>query len=250
MFYPRDPVALAQLVDSLVSAGTASDTAPKALIVPHAGYQYSGPTAGRGYSLLAPARETIERVVLVGPAHRAPIYGLATSSADALATPLGAITIDTAGREIVLAHPSVSVDDRAHSQEHSLEVHLPFVQRVLPDTQVLPLLAGRADAATVADVLELVWGGPETVVIISTDLSHYHPYDVAVRIDQATADVIVHRDHERLAGQDACGAVAVRGVLEVARRKGLTVSLIDLCTSGDTAGDRDRVVGYGAFAVA
>ena len=249
-FYPADPRRLARDVDGYVSGVVAPTVTPKAVIVPHAGYRYSGAVAGRGFARLSPVAESIERVVVVGPAHKVPVAGVAVSSATAFATPLGLVTIDEELRDKVLAHDACHVDDEAHRLEHSLEVQLPFLQRLLGSFTFLPLVAGRSDADTVADVLETAWGGPETVVVVSTDLSHYHDHATAEVLDRRTAELILARDHQALRGRDACGAVPLRGVLEVARRRDLHVALLDLRTSGDTAGPRDRVVGYGAFAVA
>jgi AmmeMemoRadiSam system protein B len=248
-FYPADPDVLAAQVDDLVSTDATGPT-PKALIVPHAGYAYSGPVAGRGYATLGAGRDRIERVVLVGPAHRVPLLGLATTSADQWVTPLGSVTIDDEARQAVLALPSVEVDDRAHATEHSLEVHLPFLQRTLQRFSLLPLVVGHTDAETVATVLETVWGGPETLIVVSTDLSHYHDHATASILDRQTADAITAGDPEAIRPADACGAHPVRGLLVAARRHGLRTRLVDLANSGDTAGPRDRVVGYGAFALA
>ena len=206
--------------------------------------------AGRGYATLSPGRDQIERVVLLGPAHRVPVFGLATTSADEWVTPLGAVTIDDEARRAVLALPNVAVDDRAHAAEHSLEVHLPFLQRMLPRFSLLPLVVGDADAETVATVLDTVWGGPETLIVVSTDLSHYHDHGTAAVLDRRTADAITAGDPEAIRPTDACGAHPVRGLLVAARRHALRTRLIDLRNSGDTAGPRDRVVGYGAFALA
>jgi AmmeMemoRadiSam system protein B len=247
-FYPADPDVLAAQVDALVRAD-ATGLTPKALIVPHAGYLYSGPVAGRGYATLGASRDGIERVVLLGPAHTVPLRGLATTSADEWVTPLGTVDIDTAARQAVRALPHVAVDDRAHAAEHSLEVHLPFLQRTLRRFSLLPLVVGHADAETVATVLDTVWGGPETLIVVSTDLSHYEDHATASILDRRTADAITAGHPETIHPDDACGAYPVRGLLVAARRHGLQTRLIDLRNSGDTAGPRDRVVGYGAFAL-
>src|SRR5450759_3257831 len=223
---------------------------PKALIVPLADFAYAGPVAGRGYATLGAARDRIERVVLLGPAHRVPLLGLATTSADEWVTPLGSVRIDVEARRAVLALPSVGVDDRAHATEHSLEVHLPFLQRTLQPFSLLPLVVGHADAEMVATVLDTVWGGPETLIVVSTDLSHYHDHAAASVLDRRTADAITAGDPAAIRPADACGAYPVRGLLLAARRHDLRTRLLDLRNSGDTAGPRDRVVGYGAFALA
>lgn len=247
-FYPGDARTLETTVDDVLARATPwSGPAPKAMVVPHAGYVYSGPIAATGYRTLARARDTIRRVVLLGPAHYVGFAGIAVSGAEAFVTPLGLVPVDAELREAVCARPGVTVDDRAHAPEHSLEVHLPFLQRTLTRFSVLPLVVGRADAHTVAAVLDAVWGGPETLIVVSSDLSHYLDHAHATARDRATADAIVAGRVDALAPDDACGAAPVRGLVVAAARHGLHAELLDLRTSGDTAGDRDRVVGYGAF---
>jgi AmmeMemoRadiSam system protein B len=256
-FYPAEARRLAAEVDGYIAAGlhtgdgrVEASPVPKVLIAPHAGYRYSGPVAGAGYARLDPARASITRVVLVGPAHHLRVEGLAVSGAGYFATPLGLVPVDASLRDLALGCPGVVLDDAAHAPEHSLEVHLPFLQRSLDSFSLLPLVAGRATPRQVADVLEAVWGGSETLIVVSTDLSHYHDYSTAQGLDRRTADAIVHCAVEAIGPYDACGAVPVRGVLEAARRQHLHVELVDLRTSGDTAGPKDRVVGYGAFIAA
>jgi hypothetical protein len=249
-FYPGDAVTLRTVVDDeLARARPWSGPVPAALIVPHAGYVYSGPIAATGYSTLVAARDTIHRVVLLGPAHYVGLDGVGVSSADAFATPLGDVRVDAVLCDRVLALPGVHVHDAAHGPEHSLEVHLPFLQRALTDFTVLPLVVGRAPAETVAAVINAVWDEPDTLVIVSTDLSHYLSHDVASRRDRATAAAVVDGALDHIAPDDACGAYPLRGLLAAARARGLEVVLLDLRNSGDTAGPRDRVVGYAAFAV-
>ncbi|HEX2024750.1 MAG TPA: AmmeMemoRadiSam system protein B [Acidimicrobiales bacterium] len=253
-FYPSDPDALRTMVEyhlRQASAGGPPSPAspPKALVAPHAGYVYSGPVAASAYARVVPLRGRIERVVLLGPAHRVPLTAIAAPAADALVTPLGPVPVDTGPRDRLVASGSVVVSDQAHAGEHSLEVHLPFVQVALGDVSVLPLLVGRVPASTVADVLDAVWGGEETVVVVSTDLSHYHDHATATELDRRTADAILGARFEELEPQDACGVFPLRGLLALARRRHLDVELVDLRTSGDTSGDVDRVVGYGAFAL-
>ncbi len=272
MFYPGAPAELAREVESLLAeaasraasraalraaseaspeaadlANTGAKSAPKALIVPHAGYVYSGPVAASAYAALAAARHDIHRVVLLGPCHRVAIRGLAVPLATGFATPLGTIPLDAALARAVLDLPQVSQSDAPHQLEHSLEVQLPFLQEMLEDFTLLPLAVGDATMAEVAEVLDRVWGGPETLIVISSDLSHYHAYAEAQRLDSATAEQIVAlstlSSHEQ-----ACGATPVNGLISCARRHGLVPRLIDLRNSGDTAGDKSRVVGYGAFA--
>lgn len=250
LFYPDDPERLRAAVARALDVTVATDEPPpKALIVPHAGYPYSGPTAGVAYARLRRLRGTIVHVVLAGPAHRARVDGLAVSSADGFATPLGVVPVDDVLRRRVLGLAQVHLDDHAHAAEHSLEVQLPFLLEVLGDFTVLPLAVGDASPADVAEVLDAVWGGHETLIVVSSDLSHYHDYDTAVTCDRRTAAAIVAADGSRIADDDACGARPVRGLLALAQRHHLAVRLLDLRNSGDTAGDRARVVGYGAFTV-
>lgn len=249
-FYPADPSVLSETVDRLLDSELATATAEsaplKALIVPHAGYIYSGPIAARAYARLRPIADSVQRVVLLGPAHRVPVHGLALPEARQFATPLGVVEIDVDAATVASRLPQVMESAYAHADEHSLEVQLPFLQRVLPHFKLLPLLVGFATSKDVAEVLSALWGGPETLIVISSDLSHYHPYGMAKQIDRGTADAILELkatlDHEQ-----ACGATPVNGLLLAARNRGLKPSLLDLRNSGDTAGDQRRVVGYAAF---
>lgn len=223
------------------------DPWPKALIVPHAGYMYSGPVAATAFVQLEGARELVSRVVLIGPSHHLPFDGLAVPSNTAFATPLGSVPIDETARREVLRFPHVQVLDDAHCWEHSLEVQLPFLQEVLGAFAVLPITVGRASSAQVADVLEALWGGDETLIVISSDLSHYHDYDTAKQMDTATASAIESLAPERIGVEDACGRIGVQGLLQAAQRHALIARRLDLRSSGDTAGSRDDVVGYGAW---
>jgi AmmeMemoRadiSam system protein B len=251
LFYPDDPAALSRAVDAFVAAAAPpAGPAPKAVIAPHAGYVYSGPVAGSAYAPLLPARGSIERVVLLGPSHRMALRGLAVPGADRFATPLGDVPVDREALERALALRQVRRDDAPHALEHSLEVHLPFLQRVLDRFALAPFAVGDASADEVAEVIELLWGGPETLVVVSSDLSHYHPYAAARRLDAETARAIEALRPEALGPDSACGRVPIRGLLVVARRRGLHVRAVDVRSSGDTAGSRDAVVGYGAFLVA
>lgn len=250
LFYPGEAEPLRSLLDQLMSVPGSSCQVPKALIVPHAGYVFSGSTAAAAYARVAPARGRIKRVVLLGPAHRARFQGIAGHSGDAFVTPLGEIALDGAALEQLRDLSYVGILDEAHAQEHSLEVQLPFLQHRLDDFQLVPLAVGDAPAEAVAAVLERLWGGAETLVVISTDLSHYHDYETARRLDGHTADNILHWRHEAIGYQDACGRNPLIGLLELARRRDLRIELLRLCSSGDSAvGDHSRVVGYGAFAV-
>lgn len=248
MFYPGQARTLAgDLTSMLDGAAGIAGPAPKALIAPHAGYVYSGPVAASVYALLRPAAGSIRRVVLLGPTHRVGVRGLALPSVEAFATPLGRIAIDREAVAALADLPQVVVADAPHAQEHSLEVQLPFLQAVLDDFRLLPLAVGLASAEAVAGVLDRLWGGDETLIVVSSDLSHYLPYDEACETDGRTADRILAGSPD-ISHDEACGATPVNGLLLAARRHGLTARLVDLRNSGDTAGDRRRVVGYGAFA--
>jgi len=215
-------------------------------VLPHAGYVYSGPVAGTGYHCLEEDRDMVSRVVLLGPSHRVAFNGIAVSSANAFATPLGEIPVDEAAVAEILEVPQVQLLEAAHQHEHSLEVHLPFLQVVLNQFTLVPLVVGDATELEVSAVLDRLWGGMETRVLISSDLSHYHDYATARRLDEQTADQIEHL--KPVATDQACGAFPLNGLLCSARKHGLHPHRLDLRNSGDTAGDRSRVVGYGAFA--
>lgn len=249
MFYPGSADGLARTIGDLLAAarpGMGGREAPKAVIVPHAGYVYSGAIAALGYALVGTARQRTTRVVLLGPCHRVYVRGIATSSARAWRTPLGEVPLADPGP--VLGLPHVAVNDAAHAPEHSLEVQVPLLQTVLDEFELLPLAVGEASADEVADVIEAAWGGPETAIVISSDLSHYLPYERARQVDAATIeDILALRllaDHHQ-----ACGATPVNGMIAAARRRGLTIELLGACNSGDTAGDKHRVVGYASFAL-
>lgn len=247
LFYPGDPRELRAMVVGFLDAVHATGTVPKAIIVPHAGYIYSGPIAASAYARIQPARGRITRVVLLGPAHRVGFHGLALSSADCFQTPLGRITVDQEAVKKISGLPQVHVMDAAHMQEHSLEVHLPFLQETLGEFSLVPLVVGDAEPGEVAEVLETLWGGPETLIVISSDLSHYHDYKTAQRLDRATSQAIEQLRLEDIQYDHACGRNPVNGLLQVARQRGLKAKTIDLRNSGDTAGSHDRVVGYGAY---
>ena len=247
-FYPGNGQILSRDLDALLGdISPVEGPLPKAVIVPHAGYIYSGPIAASAYQRLTQGRGVIKRVVLLGPAHRVPVRGLALPEADHFATPLGLVAIDQAGSDAIRDLPQVSASAAAHAMEHSLEVQLPFLQKVLGEFSLIPLVVGDTSAEAVAEVLERLWGGPETLIVISSDLSHYLPYAEAQRIDAQTTDMILNLktgiNHEQ-----ACGGTPVNGLLLAALRHGLSPELLDLRNSGDTAGDHDHVVGYAAFA--
>ena len=221
--------------------------APKALIAPHAGYIYSGSVAATAYASLLEVRSTVSRVILLGPSHWCSFSGLALPAADALSTPAGTVAVDPQGVDRALRFSQVRVRDHVYDREHSLEVHLPFLQAILTDFTVAPLLIGRASPTEVSEVLDALWGDDSTILAVSSDLSHYHDYETANRLDGATSRAIQALESERITPEDACGAVPIRGLLETAKRRGMEVKEVDLRNSGDTAGSKDRVVGYGSF---
>ncbi|HXS52233.1 MAG TPA: AmmeMemoRadiSam system protein B [Usitatibacter sp.] len=249
MFYPGEPSSLAAEVASYLAAAPAAKraAAPKAIIAPHAGYMYSGAIAGSVYARIAPLAGRVRRVVLAGPAHRVHVPGVALPAVREFETPLGAVALDEEAIAIARRFPFVEVNDRAHALEHSLEVHLPFLKAALGDFRLMPLVVGDAGPAQMAALLEALWGGEETLVVVSSDLSHYLPYESARQRDGGTARAILGLD-AHLTPDDACGAAPINGLLELARSHALEPELVDLRNSGDTAGSRDRVVGYGAFA--
>ena len=248
MFYPGDPRSLAAEIAGYLAGGEpVLLDPPKAIIAPHAGYMYSGPIAGSVYSQLAALRGTVSRVVLAGPAHRVYVTGVAIPSVEAFASPLGAVPLDTEALAKLRALPFVEVNDRAHAQEHCLEVHLPFLQAVLGDFRLVPIVVGGATTEQSAQLFDTLWGGRETLIVVSSDLSHYLPYESARGRDRETARAIVELQ-ATLVPEEACGAAPINGLLRAARERGLVAELVDLRNSGDTAGGTDRVVGYGAFA--
>ncbi len=248
-FYPADPKQLSAMISRFLDEVKPVTKAPKAIIVPHAGYIYSGPIAASAYARLKGAAYQINRVVLIGPSHRVGFSGLAISHAGSFATPLGNIELDQENRGKILDLPFVGYLDQAHELEHSLEVQLPFLQQILGSFRLLPIVAGDASAEQVCQVLEKVWDGPETLIVISSDLSHYHSYAEAQKLDKKTTDYIQALQYEKLDYDSACGRVGVGGLLAYARKHHLQVKNVDLRNSGDTAGDKFRVVGYGAYVI-
>lgn len=251
MFYPDKPQELAADVRGFVAAATPPVTAkpPKAVIAPHAGYIYSGPIAGTAYAALAPRGKDIERVILIGPSHRVSFPGVAATGAVAFETPLGPLPVDREAVDLVVKEGWARAFEPAHESEHSLEVQLPFCKQICPDARIVPLLAGDDDWRPVERILGLLWGGDETAVVISSDLSHYHDYATAQALDTDTAKTIERLGTGQIDFAQACGATGINGLLAVAADKGLQCTTLDLRNSGDTAGPRNRVVGYGAFAV-
>lgn len=249
-FYPGDADELRALVDGLLEdAGAPSGGVPKAVIAPHAGFVFSGAVAATAYQRLAPARGTVSRVVILGPSHFVPVRGLAASTAEVFATPLGELPVDRAGLDTALAQPGVSVDDKPHGREHSLETQLPFIQRVLGDVSIVPLVVGDATPAEVGQVLSGLWGGEETVIAISSDLSHFHPDAEARDLDAATAKAIEALHMNDLGPYDACGYLPIAGLLWNAEWRRARVETLQLANSSDAGAPRDSVVGYGAFAM-
>ncbi|MGF1547689.1 MAG: AmmeMemoRadiSam system protein B [Thiotrichales bacterium] len=246
-FYPGEADALRTMLRGLIDQAVTDAPPPKAMIVPHAGYIYSGPVAASAYARLLNRTQPITRVVLLGPDHRVGFRGMAIPTVDDFATPLGRVALDRDAIEHVARLPGVIAFDQGHAQEHSLEVHLPFLQRVLDGFSLVPIVVGDAPAEQVAAVLDALWGGSETLIVVSSDLSHDHDYATAQRRDRATTEAITQLRGERLSGEDACGYRAIRGLLLTAAARGMTVTVVDQRNSGDTAGSRDRVVGYGAY---
>lgn len=244
-FYPATPGTLQAMVDAFLAGAAGNGERCHALIAPHAGYIYSGPIAASAYACLASRREQVRRVVLLGPAHRSPVRGLAASRAAAWATPLGNVPVDREVIEEIVTQPQVHYDDQAHAAEHSLEVHLPFLQRVLADFSLVPLVAGGATPQEVAEVLDCFAADESTVLIVSSDLSHFNDYEQARALDRATSEAIERL--QPLQPEQACGQVAINGLLELARQQGWRARTLDLRSSGDTAGPHHQVVGYGAF---
>ena len=251
-FYPADRNSLESLVDVLLARARdpslPRNTWPKALIAPHAGYVYSGPVAARAYATIESGRDTITRIVLLGPSHHVPLRGLAVPSHTGFETPLGRVPVDRDGCRRLLTLRFVHTRDDAHRWEHSLEVQLPFLQATIAGFSVLPIVVGQAAPGEVSEALELAWGGDETLIVVSSDLSHDLGYATARRMDATTASAIESLDSSRIGDAQACGRIGIQGLLEAATRHSLGVETLDLRSSGDTAGGRRRVVGYGAWA--
>ncbi len=248
MFYPAEADALAAGVDASLAKATPPALEPKAVIAPHAGHIYSGDVAGPAYALLARRRGQIRRVVILGPTHRMAIRGVAVAPADAWETPLGTLKVDTAARDALARQPHVSVSAEPFEGEHCIEVHLPFIQRALGDVEILPVLVGQPGQGQVSEILDQLWGGPETAIIVSSDLSHFHDYATARARDEETTQGIERLSSDVCQGDRACGFFPILGLLDQARRRDLRVTALDIRNSGDTQGGHERVVGYGSFA--
>ncbi len=245
-FYPHDAKELRSQIVELLETNSRQGSAPKVLIVPHAGYLYSGPVAATAYSQLRSIADRIDRVVLLGPSHRVPLDGIALPESEAFATPLGEVVVDNKACKQLMSLDQICESEQAHMMEHSLEVHLPFLQVVLPKFKIVPMLVGNAEPEEVAEAVECIWGDKETLIVVSSDLSHYHPYEEAEELDAQTTQAIKELDCH-LDGEQACGCVAINGLMVAAKAHNLHVSVIDLRNSGDTAGCREHVVGYGAY---
>ena len=251
LFYPQDPAELRDAVCTYIDAcapPTVTLRRPKALIVPHAGYPYSGPVAGCAYRFLRDSRAKVRHVVLLGPSHRVPMRGLAVPSVDAFGTPLGPVPVDAHNRQRLRELGLIGISDAPHAAEHSLEVQLPFLQVVLDEFDILPIAIGLAPPEQVARALDAAWNGNDTLIIVSSDLSHYHTSEEARHLDAEATQAILDRRSD-LPDEQACGARAINGLMQIAHRRNLVVEVLDQRNSGDTAGDRSRVVGYGSYAV-
>jgi hypothetical protein len=249
-FYPGNAADLADTVDRLLADAlpvSDDDPSPRAIIAPHAGYMYSGAIAASAYNRLRPLAGTIRRVALIGPCHRLAMRGIALPSAGAFATPLGSVAVDRTAFDALLHLPQVSVNDAAHADEHSIEVHVPFLQRLLGKFTLVPMVVGRCSSEEVVQVIECLYADAETLVVVSSDLSHYLDDVSARRIDAETCRAIEALEPDAIGVDQACGRIPVMALLTFARRHRLTATTLDLRNSGDTAGDRRRVVGYGAW---
>jgi MEMO1 family protein len=247
LFYPGTATELANDVRAMLTAAHPAEVVPKAMIAPHAGYVYSGAIAASAYAALKHVAPRIRRVVLLGPTHRVAVRGLALPGAEAFATPLGEVPLDIEAAQAIAHLPQVGISPQAHAREHALEVQLPFLQTALGDFKLLPLAVGMATPEEVAEVLELLWGGEETLIVISSDLSHYLPYQQAQAVDRSTAQAVLQL-RQPLSHEQACGGTPINGLILAARKHHLVPHLLDLRNSGDTAGSHDGVVGYAAFA--
>ena len=246
-FYPANPDALDRVVRAALASANVDPAAAKAIVAPHAGYIYSGPIAGASFQSVAHLGNLINRVVLIGPTHRLYFPGIAVPTATGLATPLGTVPIDAAGISLALADPEVALLDAAFDNEHALEVELPFIQVLFPQAAVVPLIVGEASPQAVERVLASLWGGPETLIVVSSDLSHYHGYEAARALDLATSQAIEVIAPGKVDANRACGHRALAALLHHAGERDLRATTRDLRNSGDTSGSRDRVVGYGAY---
>lgn len=248
MFYPDDGAELHDWVQRFLMEGHAAVAAPKAVIAPHAGFLYSGAIAGSAFAAWRALRGKIKRVVIAGPSHRVGFQGIALSDAELFATPLGLIPVDVDAADALRSLPHVIDMEAAHTHEHSIETHLPFLQEALGEFKLVPLIVGETSPREVALAFSPFWNDPDTIFSISSDLSHYHRYEQAVRLDAATTRAIVGNNPHDISPSSACGRLSILGLLHIAGRHTLSATALDVRNSGDTAGDRSRVVGYGAYA--
>ena len=250
-FYPADPAELRQVItEYLAACPPPADCVPgNAIIAPHAGYIYSGRIAAAAYAAIAPLGTQLRRVALIGPAHKVRVHKIAISSVDAFLSPLGPVPLSDADRTSLLEQASVSINDAAHEFEHSLEVHLPFLQSICPDFVLIPMVVGDASPLEVQNALAPFWGDPHTLIVVSTDLSHFHDYETAKQKDAVTIQRIIDLDYENIHAENACGCRAVNGLLRMLQEKSQGLRLLSTANSGDTRGPKDRVVGYGSFIV-
>lgn len=258
MFYTGNAIELAAQISDFVDAGIDSDVIdaeqsaslkPKALIVPHAGFVYSGATAGQGYALVKKLAKKITKVIVIGPCHRVWVEGLAIPDCQYFETPLGKVEIDPKSLSEIIKFPQVIVSNEAHEHEHSIEVQLPFLQSIIPQFKLIPIVVGSISTSQLVEVIEFLWGDEKTLIVISSDLSHFLDYDSAVRIDRQTSQTIEQLKPDRISQRMACGSSAIKAILTIAQNKNLNVKTISQCNSGDTAGSKDRVVGYGTYAI-
>jgi AmmeMemoRadiSam system protein B len=249
MFYTGNGGQLAAQVSDFMEVEQDNRLKPKALIVPHAGFIYSGATAGHGYALVKKLAGVVKKIVLIGPCHRVWVKGLAIPGCQYFETPLGKVEIDSNSLAALAKFPQVVISNEAHQQEHSIEVQLPFLQSIFPQFQLIPMVIGEITSEALAEVLEFLWGGEETLIVISSDLSHFLDYDAAIAIDAKTSHAIENFDSDSISPEMACGSAGIKALLQVAKTKNLQVKTIQQCNSGDTAGSKDRVVGYGTYAI-
>jgi len=247
-FYPNNTHELSAMIDQFLQAVKNTGPVPKAIIVPHAGYIYSGAIAASAYALIIPARDRISRVVLIGPSHKVPLLGLAATKMQEFSTPFGEVPVDRKAIDNIIKFPQVSLMEQAHANEHSLEVQLPFLQKILNQFSIVPLVVGKATPKQVGEILEALWGGEETLIVISSDLSHYNNYKSAQKLDKLTTQAIETLSPEKIDYEQACGRIPINGLLHVAKIRKMHVETVDLRNSGDTAGSKEQVVGYGAYA--
>ena len=248
-FYPEQPEILKAMISEYLQQVAPALKVPQAIIVPHAGYIYSGEIAASAYARLQPRQSSIKHVVLLGPSHKVGFTGLALSHADAFRTPLGDIPLDAEAIASIIHFPFVEYREQAHLLEHSLEVQLPFLQMTLDSFKLLPIVAGDCPAELIEELLELFYGQDDTLIVISSDLSHFHDYQTAQRLDKQTSRLIEQLEYQLLDYDSACGRVPVSGLMVLAKKKSLQIETIDLRNSGDTAGNKSRVVGYGAYVI-